>query len=71
MDIENALAHLKELSENHGAKCYLDAFDTISKEIEALKPQHNKRSTPLQQPCDGCGRILTARFYCPICDNDE
>jgi hypothetical protein len=32
---------------------------------------HNKRSTPLQQPCDSCGRILTARFYCPVCDNDE
>ena len=32
---------------------------------------HSTRSTPLQQPCDSCGRILTTRFYCPVCDNDE
>ena len=36
-----------------------------------LKQADNKRSTPLQQPCDSCGRILTARFYCSVCDNDE
>ena len=32
---------------------------------------NNNQSTPLQQPCDSCGRMLTARFYCNVCDNDE
>ena len=49
MDLENALSHIKELSESHGAKCYLDACDTISKALaEALKPSHNISV----MPCD-------------------
>jgi hypothetical protein len=48
------------------------AWDVISAALEeSTNSSHNKRSTPLQQPCDSCGRILTARFYCPVCDNDE
>ena len=39
--------------------------------VEPEGEDSNKRSTLLHKPCDGCGRILTTKFYCPVCDNDE
>jgi hypothetical protein len=40
--MENALGLLKEVCEEHGAMCYLVAYDTISTALaEALKPSHN------------------------------
>jgi hypothetical protein len=42
VEMENALGLLKEVCEDHGARCYLVAYDTISTALaEALKPSHN------------------------------
>ena len=48
-----------------------DAWFAAFKVMEELNSVSGKRSTPLKKTCDSCGRILTTRFYCNVCDNDE
>ena len=56
MDLENALSLIKEVCEDHGAKRYLDAFDTVSKELtQALKFYERDVSC---RPCYGTGTTI-------------
>jgi hypothetical protein len=69
--MENALGLLKEICEQHGAKCYLDAYDTISTAlVEALKPSHNKQSDAItycsNEDCELCDRV----YVCVRKDGD-
>ena len=69
---------LREMFKNK-SNCYADSDDVVQAIDEdmfvtlvskILGLSHNKRSTPLRQLCGGCGRMLTAQFYCNVCDND-
>jgi hypothetical protein len=68
VEIENALGLLKEVCE-HGAKCYLVAYDTIATTLaEALKLSHNKQGTPCSW-CEGVKAMLNHSF-CSNCGRD-
>jgi hypothetical protein len=40
-------------------ECFNFGWEAAMKHAEALKPSHNKQSTPLDEPiCDVCGSVL-------------
>ena len=43
-----------------------DQLEVALKSAEALKPSHNKQSTPLSSTCIGCGAII-CNVYCDDC----
>ena len=56
MEMEHALDLVREVCEEHGAKCYLLAYDTISEKLaEALKPIVQQPQSAIDKsPCASC-----------------
>lgn len=66
--------HIQDPKNKKDAESYIlasDAWFAAFKAMEELDSLTSKRSNPLHKPCDSCGRTLTTRFYCGVCDNDE
>lgn len=44
------------------------AWNAAIESVEALKPSHNKQSTPFRHTCESCGEILPVQaLFCHKC----